>query len=158
RNGADGAGAAAQIALTAETLSQVWAQLVEQAPLALQVHLRRVSSLAIPGPNTLALRFATGYNHPYERCQEPAQLSTLQQLLRQLTGQSWKVRVEMGAAAPDAVASFAPAAGASEATPARVRKQQEEKALEAPLLKKAVDLLGAQVVRMDDGFGSDPAP
>jgi DNA polymerase III subunit gamma/tau len=156
-NGSNGPEEAAQLALTPGSLPEVWPQVLGQAGLFLSNHLRKAQSLAISGPNTLAIGFSPGYNQAYERCQEPAQVTTLEQLLRKMTGQPWKVRVELTAAAGP---SPPPAPGAvdTETTLARARREKEE-ALEAPLLKRAVDVLGAQVVQMEDGFkGEAPAP
>jgi hypothetical protein len=73
-----------------------------------------------------------------------------------MTGQPWKVRVELNAGAGPS-ASSAPGAQDTETSLARARREKEE-ALKAPLLKRAVDLLGAQVVQMEDGFKGEPPP
>jgi DNA polymerase-3 subunit gamma/tau len=156
-NGAEAAVATAQLALTAESLPQVWPQILEQAGLFLANHLRKAQSVAIFAPNTMAVRFAPGYNQAYERCQEAAQLNALEGLLRKLTGQTWKVKLELTSTAVDPSASLAPGAEDTETSPARTRREKEE-ALKAPLLKRAVDLLGAQVVQMEDGFGTEAPP
>src|SRR5262249_49938005 len=128
----------------------------EQVGFYLANHLRRAQSLAISGPNTLAIGFPPSYNHSYERCQEPAQVSALEQLLRTMTGQPWKVKVELTAGA-DPSASLAPGAGETETALARARREKEE-ALKAPLLQRAVEVLGAQVVQMEDGFKGEAPP
>ncbi|HYT88930.1 MAG TPA: DNA polymerase III subunit gamma/tau [Gemmataceae bacterium] len=157
-NGADGAAAAAQFALTPESLPQLWPQILEQAGMALGVHLRKSHVQAISGPNTLAIRFPTGYNHPYERCQEPTNLQALEQLLRKLTGQAWRVKCELLVGADPSVPSAA-LAGTTEPPPARSRRDLEEKALQVPLVKRAVDVLGATFVRPpEEGFGDSPTP
>jgi DNA polymerase-3 subunit gamma/tau len=157
QNGSEASAAAPQLALTPESLPQIWPQLLEQVGLFLANHLRKAGEVAISGPNTLAIRFGPSYNHSYERCQEPTQVSTVEQLLHKLTGQGWKVRVETTSAAPDPSASLAPGAEDTETSPARARREREA-ALAAPLLKKAVDVLGAQVVQMEDGFKGEAPP
>src|SRR5262249_22391375 len=71
-NGSETSPNTPQLTLTPESLPQVWPQVLEQVGLFLANHLRKAHSLAIPGPNTLAIRFAPSYNHSCERCQEPA--------------------------------------------------------------------------------------
>jgi DNA polymerase-3 subunit gamma/tau len=152
-NGAEEPAAAPHFPLTTESLPQLWPQILDQAGMALGVHLRKAQSLAISGPNTLAIRFPAGYNHPYERCQEPANVQALEQLLRKLTGQVWRVKVEMTVGADPSVPS-ASSAGTTEPAPARSRRDLEEKALQVPLVKRAVDVLGATFVRPpEEGFG-----
>ncbi len=153
-NGTDGA---ALLTLTPQTLTEVWQRVLEKIDRPFLANdLGKSDSLAISGPNSLVMRFPPGYNRPCERCQEPTQVKFLEGLLRQLTGQPWNLRFETGSGVGGP--STPSAAGEdTETSPARLRRQQEE-ALAAPLLKRAVDLLGAQVVRMDDGFGVVPPP
>jgi hypothetical protein len=84
-------------------------------------------------------------------------VSAVEQVLQRLTGQVWKVRVEMASGNPDPSVSSAPGAEDTETSLARARRDKEA-ALQAPLLKRAVDLLGAQVVQMEDGFKGEPPP
>jgi DNA polymerase-3 subunit gamma/tau len=154
-NGADTTSHPSRLTLTPESLPEIWPQIIEQAGMALGVHLRKAHFPAISGPNTLAITFGPSYNHSYERCQEPAQVTSLEGLLRKLTGQTWKVKLELTSAAVDPSASSAPGAEDTETSLARARREKEE-ALKAPLLKRAVDVLGAQVVQMEDGFKVEP--
>jgi hypothetical protein len=101
---------------------------------------------AIFGPKTLVATFATEYTAYVDRCQASA--DKVEALLQRLTGQAWTLRVE---------ASAAPA-GASAALPAAPRPQQDREALmKDPLVQRAVELLGAQVLRIEPGFGQPVA-
>jgi DNA polymerase-3 subunit gamma/tau len=157
RNGSETSVNTPQLALTPESLPQLWPQVLEQVGLFLANHLRKAHSIAILGPNTLALHFASSYNHSYERCQEPAQVSAVEQVLQRLTGQVWKARMEMTSGEPGPSASLAPGAEDTETSLARARREKEE-ALQAPLLKRAVEVLGAQYVNHDPGFSAEPPP
>jgi hypothetical protein len=78
----------------------------------------------------------------------------MEEVLRRITGQSCQVRVE------DAVGSVIPnstPAGEPGETISHYRRQRAEAGQE-PLLKRAIETLGAQIVQVDDGFGAAPAP
>ncbi|MCC6418945.1 MAG: DNA polymerase III subunit gamma/tau [Gemmataceae bacterium] len=156
-NGTDGA-AATHPVLTPETLPDVWAQILGQLgrPF-LAADLGQANSVAISGPNALVIRFATSYTQQCNRCQEPAQVKFLEQKFREVTGQTWNLRFEVLSTVGDPAASSAHGAEDSETSLARSRRQKEA-ALQAPLLKRAVDVLGAQIVQMDDGFGAVAPP
>jgi hypothetical protein len=75
-------------------------------------------------------------------------------LLRKITGRPCQVRVEY--VGNGAAANPAEAAADAGQQPSRYRRQRAE-ALQEPLLKRAIDVLGAQVIHVDDGFGAAPA-
>jgi DNA polymerase-3 subunit gamma/tau len=137
--------------LTAETQDHVWQDVLTQVGPMLANDLRKASRVAISAPNTLVLQFPAQYNLEREHCQEPGRVARVEEALRKVTGQSCTVRVETGgglAAAPPVADAPVPAA-----LPSRSRRLRDE-ALQQPLLKRAMDLLGAQIVRMDEGFGA----
>lgn len=138
------------IPLTAETLPQVWNRLGrlsgEKFPF-LGTHLKSALPPAIFGPNALAIRYAPGYNQAYEACASEANVQRLQDALRSITGQPVVVRVEQAggaAATPDAPDRPGPAG-----SPAADRRKL---ILELPQIKKARDVFGAQVTKIDDDF------
>jgi DNA polymerase-3 subunit gamma/tau len=135
--------------LTTETQDQVWQEVLAQVGPMLASQLRKASRVAISAPNTLVLQFPPQYNVEREHCQEPGRVARVEEVLRKVTGQSCTVRVETGCgSAPPAGAVEVPAA-----SPSRSRRLRDE-ALQQPLLKRAMDLLGAQIVRIDEGFGA----
>jgi DNA polymerase-3 subunit gamma/tau len=155
-NGTDAAADIGVTPLTAETLPHVWQRILGQLERTfLGAALGKANSPAISGPNSLVVRFPASYNRECERCQDATQVKFLEQLFRQLTGQSWNLRFETAASVGGPSPPPAPGTEGSETSLARSRRQREE-ALRAPLLKRAVDVLGAQVVDMDDGFGTAP--
>jgi DNA polymerase III subunit gamma/tau len=148
----DGAPAPGTLVLTEATLPRVWQEVLAQTGGFLARDLEKAASVAISGPKTLVLRFAPGYNQEREHCQAPGSQARMEDALRKITGHSWSVRVESASSA--AAARPAPAA-ATETLPSRYRRQRTE-ALQAPLVKRAFELLGAQFVHVDDGFGTAP--
>jgi DNA polymerase-3 subunit gamma/tau len=147
-----GIGPAVPTALSAESLPQVWREVLAQVGPMLAGSLEKAESVAISGPKTLVLRFPPRYNHLQEHCQEPTRLDRIEEALRKITGQPWSVRIESGSSA---AAPLPAMAAEAEATPSRYRRQRTE-ALQQPLVQRAVELLGAQFVHLDDEFGAAP--
>jgi hypothetical protein len=68
-----------------------------------------------------------------------------------VTGQNWKVRVEGAAFGTEVQEAALPLAPLAEDSLTRVRRLREE-AENEPLVRKAIEVLGAQVLRVDEGF------
>jgi DNA polymerase-3 subunit gamma/tau len=128
--------------LTAETLPHIWAEVLTQVGPFLGRELDRAGLPAISGPNRLVLHFPTEYNRQCEFCSDAARLNRVLDALERLTGQTWDLRLEVapglnGHARPNPTAA-APAPPAD---------------LEHPLVRSVIDVLGAKVLQVDDGFG-----
>lgn len=145
---------AAPVALTEQSLPEVWPKVLAQVGSFLASDLRNAESVALTGPSTLVLRFSAGYNPLHGHGQDlkgSARISErVEETLRKLTGHSWSVRVE---SASNGAAALHASAAEMDASPSRTRRQMTD-ALQVPLLKRAFDLLGAQFVRMDEGFAA----
>lgn len=137
--------------MTSDNLAVVWPRVLGLTGPMLAGHLERAGEVAISGPNTLVLRFPGGYNSDREYCQQSTSVARLEEALKRVTGQSWNIRVEsasvMGEPAPVAVESE------EASSQSRYRRQRAE-AVQEPLIKRAIDVLGAQIVRVDDYAGS----
>jgi DNA polymerase-3 subunit gamma/tau len=155
-SGAETAGEPSVIPLTKETLTQVWQEVLAQVGPMLASDLVRSEVVAISGPNTLVLRFPLRYNLQREHCQEPAKVARVEEVLRKITGQSWRLRIESSNGIAERGAAPAPRVGDTENSQLRSQRQRAE-ILQQPLLKRAMDLLGAQIVRLDEGFGAAPS-
>lgn len=106
----------------------------------------RIAGLpAIIGPNSLAIRFPTGYSSAYESCASESGTEVIRQVLKRATGKEWSVRVEQVAG----TTAGSPPPGT---TPPPRPEQRAKDLLQLPLFRKAADVLGAQLVRVDDGF------
>src|SRR5262249_33161200 len=93
------------------------------------------------GPNALVVSFPAGYNPPSD-----AHRGQLEELLEAITGARPSIRFDFAAA--KTAAQSAPAESGSQR-----RRRQQEAVMKEPLLAKAVEVLGAQLVSMDEGFG-----
>jgi len=148
--------AAEVLTLSADNLPQVWTQTLAQTPPMMRSELEKAGLPAIFGPNTLVLRFASEYNAQRETCQDPKRVEKVEGILRSLTGQAVTLRIESGGGAE---AASRPAAPAEETDNSQSRqRRQRDEALREPLVKRAMEVLGAQIVRMDEGFGTAPGP
>jgi DNA polymerase-3 subunit gamma/tau len=150
---AEAAETEAALPLSEESLPAVWQAVLAQAGPMFKGQLEKAGPPAIFGPNALVLRFGPRYNAEREHCSEPTRVQRIEGLLRQVTGHACQLRIE--SVGSGAVAA-SPEADATTSQP-RSRLQRADAAHE-PLLKRAVDVLGAQVVRMDEGFGTAPGP
>lgn len=143
------------ILLSPETLEEVWRRLIgyagEKFPF-LGTHLKVASLPAIFGPNTLAIRYSPRYNQAYEACASEANVLRLQDALRAVTGQPITARVELTGAAPG------PADVPDRPTPVESPAARRQQLLGLPMFKKALDVFGAQVSKIDDGFMPTSAP
>jgi len=111
-------------------------------------NLGKAEGVAISGPKTLVLRFPPGYNHEREYCQESTRLTRIQAAIRSISGQEWNIRLEAGAGE-----SAVPKALSPEPPPSSYRRQRTD-ASQEPLVRRALDQLGAQIVHVDEGFSA----
>jgi DNA polymerase-3 subunit gamma/tau len=139
--------------LTTELLPQIWQELCAQLGPMLGSRLQRGEIPAISGPNTLVLRFNAAYNNERDYCSDPARVARIEEALRKITGQPCQFRVD--SAGGRALANSPETADEPEPSVSRYRRQRAE-AVQEPLLKRAIDVLGAQIVQVDDGFGAAP--
>jgi DNA polymerase-3 subunit gamma/tau len=139
--------------LTETSLKAIWPEILTQVGPILARHLEKAASVAILGPNALVLRFPAQYNAHHDVCQEPVNVARLEEAFRKVTGHTGSFRLE-SASTEAAVASAA--AAVADNSPSRYRRQRTE-ALQEPLVKRAHEVLGAQIVHVDEGFGAAPA-
>jgi hypothetical protein len=137
-----------------DTREEVWTETLAQLPPMLRHEVEKAGLPAISGPNTLVLSFTPEYNLQREHCQEPTRLARIEEVLQKVTGRVWKVRVE--SLTGGGTGRQARAADGADSSLSRYRRQRTE-ALQEPLVKRAIDLLGAQIVHVDEGFGIAPA-
>jgi hypothetical protein len=85
---------------------------------------------------------------------DPTRVARIEELLRQITGQPCNIRLETGRSDLPAGPS-GPVAEDTETSVTRSRRQRAEAARQ-PLVTRAMETLGAQIVQMDEGFGAAP--
>jgi DNA polymerase-3 subunit gamma/tau len=146
--------AAAPIPLSEESLSRIWAEFLSQAGPMTAGQLQKAQPPAIIGPNALVLRFEARYTSQGEYCQDPTRVARMEEALRRITGHACQIRVEV--VRGSALANSNESADDPENSPSRYRRQRAE-AEKEPLLKRAMEVLGAQIVQFEEGFGAAPA-
>jgi DNA polymerase-3 subunit gamma/tau len=132
-----------------------WEEILTRVGPMLGNNLQKGGLPAISGPNTLVLRFPARYNLPLEHCQRPENIARVEEELKKLTGRAWHLRVET---VPGAGASEATADDERQANGPTLARQQRLEAMQQPLVKRAIEVMGAQIVDMEEGFGQGAAP
>jgi hypothetical protein len=143
------------VPLSAQSLPQIWQTVLAQTAPILAKELEKAGLPAIFGPNTLVLRFPASYNSHRERCQAPGNVEQVERTLRAITGHPCNVRIEAAGGEQPATAKDRPTED-TENSQSRYRRQRSE-AVKEPLIRRAMEVLGAQLVDMDEGFGTAPA-
>jgi DNA polymerase-3 subunit gamma/tau len=138
-----------------ENVEAIRQQLIIKSGLALGSDLRRISNVAISAPNTLVLSFPARYNQRSDQILDAARRAELEELLHGITGQACQIRIDLVAeqAYQQANGAAVPAADA----PYQKARRQRAELMQLPLVSKAMDVLGAQIVGVDDEFGKDEA-
>jgi DNA polymerase-3 subunit gamma/tau len=139
--------------LTPATLPEVWREVLTLVGPLLANQLKNCPLPAISGPNTLVMKVPSGYTHLSDGRQNAARLGRIEEELRKLTGHSYQLRVETTSIS-ETTRSLE--ASRAEGMPRRVDRRAE--ASQEPLLKYAMEALDAQVLQMEEGFGSIAAP
>jgi DNA polymerase III subunit gamma/tau len=128
-------GAGQQQPLTSANLPEIWAQTLRKLPGLLARSVEKGGLPAIIAPNSLVLRSSIDYNGAKE---------LVEAALKDLTGQRWALQVE----------DISDAANLNSPGVASPRRNAREEAEKLPLVKRAIDVLGASLQRVDEGFGS----
>jgi DNA polymerase-3 subunit gamma/tau len=143
--------------LNADSLPLVWEQILASVGGILAAELNKGGIPAISGPNTLVLHFPAAYNQAKAFCEAPDRVRRVEEAVRKLAGPAWGFRVESGPAAAENEAAGSPEGSPAPSAP-RPRRNLKEEAEKVPLVRRAMDVLGATIQRVDDGFGSAAAP
>jgi DNA polymerase-3 subunit gamma/tau len=136
--------------LTTETWPQFRPHLDGLIGVMLASELSRAGSPAIFTPNSLVFRFEPGYTKAKEYVASPERLARIEEAVKKLTGKPWTVRIEQEAN----LSASTPETGTNgPASSARPRTNPKEEAEKVPLIRRAVDVLGATIHRVEEGFG-----
>lgn len=128
-----------------ESFEVTWERVLQEVGPMRGMQLRFAGLPAIFGPNSLVIRFPTGYSSAYESCASESGIEVIRQVLKRVTGKEWSVRVEQAGGALVGSTS-------ASVVPPPWPEQRAGDLLQLPLFRKAAEVLGAQVVRVDDGF------
>jgi DNA polymerase III subunit gamma/tau len=139
--------------LTPNSLQAIWEQVLAQVGFILANELRKLSDIAIAGPNTLVLRIPVGYNLTSDQYLDNSRLAKVEETLGKIVGQACSIRLEVtglrnGEQAPR-TSEPAPALAAT-----TKKQRQRSEIAQVPLVGKAMDVLDSQIVQMDEDFGT----
>ncbi len=141
--------------MTPETLPQLWGQTLASLGGMLAAELQKGGIPAISGPNALVLHFPLAYNRSKEFCEAPERLARVEEALRRTLGKACQLRLEkapQGEVAPNAESGE----GSAGKEPAQARRNPKEEAEKVSVVKRAIDVMGATIQRVDDNFGAPP--
>lgn len=141
--------AAGPTPLTPENLEAVWQQALQRLPGMMSLHLRRAARQTLQPPAHLVIGFAPADAKDREYCEDGSRAERLAGVLREITGQTVHVRF-------DTVAADAAPTKPETSADAK-RPDGRQKALQEPLVKAAIEKLGAQLLRFEDEFGQGAA-
>ena len=149
---------AAVEAMKPKEFAQVWRGVLDTVGMVRRNSLELAGLPAILGPSSLAIRFPAGYSSAYELCRTDATQEILRNLLRQQTGSEWIVRVELLPSTAKPPTPVAPSAnGVATYSPSAGPVERTRTLMQLPLFVKAAETLGAQLLKVDDGFNPHAA-
>jgi DNA polymerase-3 subunit gamma/tau len=151
-NGAHASATAAPETASADNWPAVWERVRQLLGPVQRGALESPGVVATPGPSSLAIHFPAHYGSAYDAVASDAGTDAVRKAIKQVTGKDWGVRVER----LPAPAADAPTGSAAATPPPRVDRRKD--LLELPLFKRAADVLGAQLVSVEDGFDPLAAP
>jgi hypothetical protein len=139
--------------VTPESLDGIWQQVLSEVGFILASSLRKIQEVAIIAPNSLVLRIPAAYNSPGDPYLDANRLAKVEEALTKIVGQPCSLRLEVGG--PQGKENGSPHEGAVPA-PSGTAKRQRQRAeiAQVPLVGKAMDVLGGQIVQMDEEFGA----
>ncbi len=141
----DGPASNSLAVVTAGNLGELWARLRAESGQVIAGRLAQTSLLpAIIGPNALAIRFPNGYTAAVEYLRNDHGTEELRKTLKKITGTEWQIRIDELPPDPKATVQVA------------VPGSNRNDVLQLPFILAAVEVLGAQVMKIEDGFDPNP--
>ena len=133
--------------LTPANWPELWPELVPILGAMLGSELAKAGAPAIIGPTTLVFRFPARYTQSKESVAKPDRVARIEEALRRVTEKPWVVKIEVDAATAPLVMA--------ETAPAKPKAMPKEEAEKVPVVKRALDVLGATIQRVDEGFAQE---
>jgi DNA polymerase III subunit gamma/tau len=122
------------------TLPGIWERTLADVGMIRGKQLEAAGLPAILGPNSLAIRFSSGYSSQYDAIRQEASLETIRRTLKLVTQQDVQLRVELTAEVREVM------------PPPMVAIDRKKDLMKLPIFQKAMSTLGAQLLKVDDGF------
>ena len=137
---------------------EVWPQVIEGAGKMLAAGLYSASEPRVTGELTAVLRFPAKASRDHDFVQ--TRLARLTELVREITGQTWNLRLELEASsgAPPRQEELAPPIVGPDAPVAMNLVQLRAEIEKIPLINRAIELYHAEILSFDKDFGKPPPP
>ncbi|MCE9534183.1 MAG: DNA polymerase III subunit gamma/tau [Planctomycetes bacterium] len=137
-------------------LPEIWVRVRETVG---PVHSGTLDAGGLPatlGPKSLVLRFDSRYTSQHDYCSDPKRIEIVQAALKEITGEDWSFRTELAAGLAESIPSAVPESQVSKAV---TNRQRDQETMKIPLLNRAIEQMGARLLKVDEGFGtSNVAP
>ncbi len=127
--------------MTAAALPALWANVVAEVGMIRGRNLEPAGLPAILGPNALEVRFPAGYTSQYDAIQHDTSQEVIRRTLKMKTGRDVQLKVTLLAATAERPAYTA-----------AVAPDRKKDLMQLPIFVKAAAALGAQLIKVDDGF------
>ena len=127
--------------LSAATWPALWAGVVAEVGMIRGRNLEPAGLPAILGPNAVEIRFPAGYTSQYDAIHHESSQEVIRRTLKMQTGRDVQLVVTIAAATVERPAYTAAAA-----------PDRKKDLMQLPIFLKAVSALGAQLIKVDDGF------
>ena len=127
--------------LSPATWPALWARVVAEVGMIRGRNLQPAGLPAILGPNAVEVRFPAGYTSQYDAIHHESSQEVIRRTLKLQTGRDIQLVVTI--AAPTAERP---------AYTAAVAPDRKKDLMQLPIFVKAVSALGAQLIKVDDGF------
>lgn len=134
----DGDASEPAVALTAQNAIEVWNRALAKLSGMVVDQAKHFDSVAFCAPNRLVIHFKPVYDFSKGFCERPEQLARFEKVLAEVTGQP--IRVGFALTADE------PGEAACEPSPAVSPHQRRLDAMQNPLVRRATELFGAQIV------------
>ena len=137
--------------LKSNNIEELWPRLKAEIGPVISARLSGTPLLpAIFGPTSLAIRFPSGYTPAVEYLRDERNSEEIRKTLKKITGNDWQVRIEELPPDPKTM----PVAGSNGKQTGAASKRND--LLQLPFIRAAVDVLGAQLMKVEDGFDPNP--
>ena len=137
--------------LKSNNIEELWPRLKAEIGPVISARLSGTPLLpAIFGPTSLAIRFPSGYTPAVEYLRDERNSEEIRKTLKKITGNDWQVRIEE--LPPDPKSTRVESSNGMPTGAASKRNDL----LQLPFIRAAVDVLGAQLMKVEDGFDPNP--
>ena len=145
--------------ITEQNLPAVWQQVLDHLGGMFRGDVEKSGLPAITGPKSLRMRFPSTAQLAYDHCREAEKVARLESALKSVAGFAVSVSLELSppeADTPTLVNGKTPSPeGAANAAPtAKSASSEGKRVMEVPLIREAIEVCEAKLLRYDPGFAA----